>query len=54
LQETVGRSLKDYCGKRVRLYSYQTVDGGVAHLYVYRDRLVAGDVELKGDMQPIQ
>lgn len=54
LQETVGHSLNDYCGKRVRLYSYQTADGGVAHLYVYRDRLVVGDVERDGDMQPLQ
>lgn len=53
LQETVGRSLTAYSGKRVRLYSYQTADGGVAHLYVYRDRIVAGDVEHEGDMQPI-
>lgn len=53
LQETVGQSLTAYSGKRVRLYSYQTVDGSVAHLYVYRDRIVAGDVELKGELQPI-
>ncbi len=53
LQETAGRSLEDYCGKRVRLYSYQTADGGNAHLYVYRDRIVAGDVEREGEIQPI-
>lgn len=53
LQETVGRSLTAYSGKRVRLYSYQTADGGEAHLYVYRDRIVAGDVERGGTMHPI-
>lgn len=53
LQETVGRSLEKYAGKRVRLYSYQTADGGRAHLYVYRDRIVVGDVEREGEMQPI-
>ncbi len=53
LQETAGRSLMPYSGKRVRLYSYQTADGGEAHLYVYRDRIVAGDVEFEGDMNPI-
>ncbi|MBQ7037650.1 MAG: DUF4830 domain-containing protein [Clostridia bacterium] len=53
LQESAGRSLTPYSGKRVRLYSYQTADGGRAHLYVYRDRIVAGDVELEGDMQPL-
>ena len=53
LQETVGRSLEDYSGKRVRLYSYQTADGGEAHLYVYRDRIVAGDVEVAGEVYPV-
>ena len=53
LQETAGRSLTAYSGKRVRLYSYQTADGGEAHLYVYRDRIVAGDVERGGTMHPI-
>ncbi len=53
LQETVGRSLTAYGGKRVRLYSYQTADGGEAHLYVYRDRIVAGDVECEGDIHPV-
>ncbi len=54
LQEQAGRSLEAYCGKRVRLYSYEVGNGGVAHLYVYRDRIVAGDVERDGEMQPIQ
>lgn len=54
LQEQAGRSLAAYGGKRVRLYSYEVANGGVAHLYVYRDRIVAGDVELDGEMQAIQ
>lgn len=54
LQEQAGRSLEAYCGKRVRLYSYEVTNGGVAHLYVYRDRIVAGDIERDGQMQPIQ
>ena len=54
LQESTGRSLVEYGGKRVRLYSYDIADGGAAHLYVYRDRIVAGDVENEGEMQPIQ
>ena len=54
LQEGTGRSLVEYGGKRVRLYSYDIADGGAAHLYVYRDRIVAGDVENEGEMQPIQ
>lgn len=51
LQEQAGRSLEAYYGKRVRLYSYEIANGGVAHLYVYRDRIVAGDVEHGGEIQ---
>ncbi len=54
LQEQAGRSLEAYYGKRVRLYSYEVENGGVAHLYVYRNRIVAGDIEHDGEMQPIQ
>ncbi len=48
-QEAAGRSLAPYQGKRVRLYTYTVVnpvDGAQvpAHLYVYRDRVIAGDV----------
>ena len=48
LQESSGRSLVPYRGKRVRLYTYNvTKPSGetvTANLYVYRDRLIAGDV----------
>ena len=54
LQESAGRSLMAYSGKRVRLYSYEVTDGGVAHLYVYRDRIVAGDIENEGEMVAIK
>jgi hypothetical protein len=58
LQQTAGRSLEPYYGKRVRLYTYDVENdrtGGVAqvHLYVYRDRVVAGDVTSDGVMKPI-
>lgn len=47
LQATSGLGLKKYGGKRVKLYTY-TVSGNeptvTVHLYVYRDRVVAGDV----------
>lgn len=46
LQATSGMSLKKYSGKRVKLYTY-TAEGepsATVHLYVYRDRVVAGDV----------
>ena len=52
LQETVGRSLEPYYGKRVRLYSYsvtnsENVTPVRANLYVYHDRLIAADVDGK-------
>lgn len=46
LQSALGSGLKKYSGKRIKLYTY-TVDGespATVHLYVYRDRVVAGDV----------
>lgn len=47
LQAASGLGLKKYGGKRVKLYTY-TVSGSeppvTVHLYVYRDRVVAGDV----------
>lgn len=49
LQQQVGRSLEPYYGKRVRLYTYDVTNTGgeqiTAHVYVYHDRVIAGDVE---------
>ncbi len=49
LLQQVGMDLEPYYGKRVKCYSYQVLnhaDGdAVAHLYVYRDKLVAGHIE---------
>ena len=58
LQQTAGRSLEPYYGKRVRLYTYDVPNeqmGGVSqvHLYVYRDRVIAGDITTDGAMKPI-
>ncbi len=47
LQQTASMSLAPYCGKRVRVYSYSIInaeEAATAHLYVYRDRVVAGDI----------
>ncbi len=47
LQQQAGFDLSDYCGKRVKVWSYMVTCGSkpaVAHLYVYRDRLVGGDL----------
>lgn len=47
LQNSSGLSLKEYEGKRVKCYTYTVVGSEPpvkVHLYVYRDRVVAGDV----------
>ena len=44
LQESAGMSLLKYCGKRVKLYTYTANDSSKIHLYMYRHRLIAGDV----------
>lgn len=47
LQRQAGFDLSDYQGKRVKVWSYMVTCGSepaVAHLYVYRDRLVGGDL----------
>lgn len=51
LQQEVGRSLQTYGGKRVRLYTYDVGETGTAHLFVYRDRVIAGDVTVDGDVR---
>ncbi len=45
LQEPAGMSLVRYCGKRVKRYTYTVKDTAArATLYVYRERVIAGDV----------
>ncbi len=56
-----GMGLQAYGGKRVKCYTYTVTDTEKnetvwAHLYVYRDRVVAGDVtaaDPKGVQQPL-
>ncbi len=53
LQEASGLSLLKYSGKRVKYYTYtvnNTADSKTTwlHLYVYHDRVVAGDVTTAG------
>ena len=59
LQREVGFDLSDYRGKRVKVWSYLvTCDDRptVAHLYVYRDRLVGGDLtdQQTGEQRSLQ
>lgn len=52
VQLQAGFDLTKYCGKRVKRFSYTVSDDdgerAVAHLYVYRDVLVGGDVTPQG------
>ncbi len=56
-----GMGLQAYGGKRVKCYTYTVTDANRnetvwVHLYVYRDRVVAGDVtaaDPKGVQQPL-
>ncbi len=47
VQQKAAMSLQPYYGKRVRLYTYpilNAAEAATAHVYVYRDRIVAGDI----------
>ncbi len=47
VQQKAKMSLEPYYGKRVRLYTYpilNAAEAATAHIYVYRDRIVAGDI----------
>lgn len=59
LQQEVGFDLSDYHGKRIKVWSYLVTCGDrptVAHLYVYRDRLVGGDLtdQQTGEQRSLQ
>ena len=57
--QSQGMGLQAYGGKRVKCYTYTVTDAAEtvwAHLYVYRDRVVAGDItaaDPKGTQQPL-
>lgn len=47
VQQKAAMSLEPYYGKRVRMYTYSILnatEAAKAHVYVYRDRIVAGDI----------
>ncbi len=49
LQQAAGGDLTDYCGKRVKCWTYSVTnypgeDSVVAHLYTYKDKVIGGDV----------
>lgn len=57
LQTDGGLGLLKFCGKRVKLYTYTVTnaqsDKAEAHLYCYRDRVVAGDITVNGEPMPL-
>ncbi len=57
LQLDSGLGLLKYSGKRVKLYTYTVTnaqsDKAEAHLYCYRDRVVAGDITVNGEPMPL-
>ena len=47
VQQKASMSLEPYYGKRVRMYTYpilNATEAAKAHVYVYRDNIVAGDI----------
>ena len=49
LQKTAGMDLEPYHGKRVKCWPYTVLnypgeEGVLAHLYIYKDKIVGGDV----------
>ncbi len=49
LQIAEGYDLTEYCGKRVKCWTYTVTnypneDAVLAHLYVYKDRVIGGDI----------
>ncbi len=59
LQQQAGFDLTEYGGQRVKRFCYRIADEsgqtGTAHLYIWRGRLVGGDIQLEGkDTAPLQ
>lgn len=58
VQKTANMDLKPYHGKRIKCYAYKVVnypqqENVLAHLYIYKDKIVGGDIcstELNGFM----
>lgn len=49
LQQEAGGDLTDYCGKRVKCWTYTVVnypgeESVQAHLYTYKDNIIGGDI----------
>ena len=49
LQQELGGDLTDYCGKRVKCWTYTVInypgeESVQAHLYIYKDKIIGGDI----------
>ncbi len=55
LQTQAGFDLNGYAGQRVKYRTYTLADGaGQAHIYVYKDRIIGGDITTPGgDVSPL-
>ena len=54
LQKQAGFDLSGYAGQRVKYRTYALEDDGAqAHIYVYKDRIVGGDITSNGTVSPL-
>lgn len=54
LQQSVGFDLSDYVGMRVKYRTYRLDDDAFAHIYVYNNTIIGGDiVDSVGNVRPL-
>ncbi len=54
LQKQAGFDLSGYAGQRVKYRTYAFADGtGQAHIYVYNDRIIGGDLTVGQTVSPL-
>ena len=54
LQKQAGFDLSGYAGQRVKYRTYALADNaGNAHIYVYKDRIIGGDITSNGTVSPL-
>ena len=53
LQRQAGFDLSGYAGQRVKYRTYTLSDDRQAHIYVYKDRIVGGDITGNGTVSPM-
>ena len=54
LQKQAGFDLSGYAGQRVKYRTYALTDNtGDIHIYVYKDRIIGGDITIGGNAMPL-